>query len=87
MPRRIYYFPLDENLEERSPALPIDLLPDGTADVSKLPPELQDRLSTFGVQDPTHTMTVFPKDGELFLDSLLELNDLYRRFRSGPEPR
>jgi hypothetical protein len=87
MPRRVYYFPLDEKLQERFPALPIELLPDGTADVSKLPPELQDQLLTFGVQDPTHTITVYPKDGELFLDSLLESNDLYRRFRSDPESR
>lgn len=84
MPTRISYIPLDNDLREQAPAIPIDLLPDGTADLSNLPSALQNQLTMFGVQNATHTGSLFPRDGEAFLEALLEWNDLYQRFREEP---
>ena len=77
----IYYIPLDEEFRESGQPVPITLLVDHTADITRLPKKLQEQLTLFGVPDPTHTNMLFPKDGETFLEALLDSSNLYRRFR------
>lgn len=84
---RVYFFPLDDKLNETLPVIPVELRPDGSADITKLPAELQDRLNTFGISDPTRIATLYPKDGEAFLEALVESSNLYFRFRHEPETR
>lgn len=87
MPQCIYYIPLDTELNEAGPPIPITLNADGTADVSKLPQNLQERLSVFGIPNSTHTNSLFPKDGESFLECLPDISNLYMRFREHSESR
>jgi hypothetical protein len=85
MPDVIYYFPVDEHLNEGE-AVPIRLLPDGSADLSGLPQALRDNLETFGVNDPVTRKQVRHTDGARFLDALLNRGGPYLHVRSTPEP-
>ena len=87
MPQIVYFFPLDAELNESGESIPVSLRSDGTADISKLPQDVQDRLTTFGLPDPTHATMLHPKDGEAFLEALIDASNLYWRFRERPEPR
>lgn len=87
MSSTIYYFPLDEEQKETLPPVTIVLKEDGSADLSKLPKDVRDHLEIFGVPNITHMDTVYAKDGELFLATLLASDNTYWRFRQSPEPR
>ncbi len=83
----IYYIPLDEMLNEIEPVVGIQLDTNGVADISELPKKIADRLTYFGVLDPTHTKVFFPKEGEAFLEALCNSSSLYERFREDPTIR
>ncbi|MFZ2803868.1 MAG: hypothetical protein WA001_01460 [Patescibacteria group bacterium] len=82
MTDKIYYFPMDADGNETGKAILIDLNQDGSANVSRLPEELRERLETFGVPDALHQTLLLPKDGSRFLDALLRTANGYTRFRS-----
>ena len=79
----IYYFPIDATGKETGEAIPVTLDANGVADISKLPPDIQDVALT-SAQDITHTMALGPKDGARFLNALLRMTNGYIRFRSEP---
>lgn len=85
--KTIYYFPIDGDGNEIGDLIPVMLSANGTADLSRLPAELRSTLESFGVPDALHRNAVFPKDGERFLERLIEESNGYRRFRSTPEKR
>jgi len=86
MAPRIYYFPTDDSGNEVGSPVTVELKADGTADLSGLPPKLREHLEVFGVADELHQGRLFARDGESFLEALLEATDFYWRFRSTPEP-
>lgn len=77
---KIYYIPLGPNGKEQTPCV-ISIKPDGVADLSRLPKDIQEHLLTFGTPDPLHQNELYPEDGELFLLSLLKNATPYLRFR------
>lgn len=79
----VYYFPIDASGVEVGDPILIDLNPDGSANLSRLPPAIRSHLETFGVRNALlNRLTA--KDGEAFLRSLLEATNGYIRFRSSP---
>lgn len=80
----IYYFPTDTTGREVE-ARKITLLSDGKADISELPPDMQDHVSTFGVLDESRTVNLFPEDGEAFLEALLATRNSNWHFRQTPD--
>ncbi len=85
--KTMYYFPIDGDGNEIGEPIPVTLAADGSADLSRLPTELRKALEAFGVPDALHRDAIFPKDGERFLERLIEESNGYRRFRSTPEKR
>ncbi len=83
--KQIFYFPFDAKTFTEGEPVPVTLKEDGSADLSQLPPELQDHLSNFGVRDPLHRSSISPKDGHLFLAMLLENSGRAFVFRASPE--
>lgn len=83
--KQIFYFPFDAKTFTEGEPIPVTLKEDGSADLSQLPPKLQDHLSNFGVRDPFHKTHIFPKDGPLFLAVLLENPGRAFVFRASPE--
>jgi hypothetical protein len=82
---QIYYFPIDREGRETGIALPIQLKPNGSADISQLPSDLQNTLNAFGVPNNLRSI-VFPRDGKRFLEALLHQTNGYRRFRQTSTP-
>jgi len=80
----IYYFPLKENGREDN-AVPITLLPDGTADTSQLPDKIRNHLISFGIPNEIKSEAVFPEAGRAFLEALLAATNQKMRFRTTPE--
>lgn len=79
---QVYFFPLDGQGKETGEALPVTLNEQGEADLSRLPADIRETLEFFGVQDRTHTFSLFPKDGGRFLEALLHSGNPYFRFRT-----
>lgn len=88
LPTAVYYFPLNQEMEEGSP-IEVSLVErEGrlVADLSKLPEALRRTLETRGAPDALHRGSVLPTDGPAFLAALLRESNAYRRFRSSPAP-
>lgn len=79
----VYYFPIDANGLEVGEPVRVDLNPDGSANLSRLPLTMRSHLEKFGVRNALLNR-VTPKDGEAFLQSLLEMTNGYVRFRASP---
>jgi hypothetical protein len=79
----VYYFPIDAQGNEVGEPMPIGLLPDGSADLSKLPTDIKMSLAS-GVTDELKLGRVLPKNGPRFLSALLYASNGYSRFRSNP---
>jgi len=69
----VYYIPVDGRGNElRGDARVISLLPNGHADLSKLPDDRRETLETLGVPYRRGSrMITFPKHGSLFLEALV----------------
>jgi hypothetical protein len=78
---RVYYFPVDAVGDEGVP-LEVSLLPDGAADLSRLPERLHAFLADQGMKVPGEPEVWFPKDGARFLQALVDGSNPYRRFRA-----
>jgi len=79
----VYYFPIDAEGTEREP-MAIGLNADGSADLSRLPLEDQQRLNRF-VRDE-FSVPVSVENGKDFLRALItRTNQAYYRFRVSPE--
>ncbi len=81
-----YYIPLNKDFTDGTPVL-IDLNSDGSANLSRLPTDLKQTFEAMGFPDIFHRTEIFPKDGELFIGSLLESRNPYLRFRASPKER
>jgi hypothetical protein len=77
----VYYFPVDHEGNEVGSPIQIGLNADGSADLSKLPPDLRSKLER-GTSDDLRMGVISPKDGERFLRALLETTNGYMRFRT-----
>jgi hypothetical protein len=84
--QKIYFFQIDSAGHESNP-VEIGLAPDGSADLSQLPPKVGDHLRTFGVRNFTHSGQVTFKDGSYFLECLLATDNPNWRFRSTPDKK
>lgn len=78
---QLYYVPIDNDGNEKGAPILVSLNPDGSADLSRLPADLQSTLTTFGTPNELRTKTMMPKDGSAFLEALFETQGPYRRFR------
>ncbi len=79
---KIYYFPT-KNGHELEP-IEVALDENGTANLSKLPDDLQDHLSSFGIINAIHTGQVMPNEGKIFLECLLLASNPKMIFREYP---
>jgi hypothetical protein len=84
---RVYFFPQKPDGEETGDAIPIELTPEQTADLSKLPEDSRRFLSTCGLPDEMHQGFVRPEEGERYLRALLRSTNPLMRFRSSPGSR
>lgn len=82
---KIFFFVLDENGRETK-AVEIALDANGVADISNLPENTKKHLEDFGIINITRTQIHHPKDGELFLQALLDASNQKWHFRLTPEP-
>lgn len=78
---RIYYFPIDAQGNESEEPVPVDLNPDGSANLTQLPHELRKSLEGFGAPNSLGTGMVSAKEGSAFLRALVSRVDPYTRFR------
>ena len=75
----INYYPIDTDGNSLDPIL-VDLNPDGSANLSRLPESMRQDLLFFGAPDQVHRGRVSAKDGRAFLQALLDSAGAYRRF-------
>jgi hypothetical protein len=80
-----YYIPLRDDFKEGDPIL-VDLNPDGSANLSRLPEDIRKELEDFGYPNPLHTKDLMPSDGIPFINALLESTNPYFRFRKTRDP-
>lgn len=84
--QKIYFFQADGTGHESDP-VEIGLAPDGSADLSRLPPEVGGHLRAFGVRNLSHSGQATFKDGPYFLECLLAIGNPGWRFRSTPDKK
>ena len=82
--KTVYYFPLDQNDREQEP-VPITILPNGEADISKLPNKIQNHFQSFGIPNEIKSAAVFPETGQIFIEALLASSNQKMHFRSTPK--
>ena len=79
----IYYFPIDAHGNEVGEPIPVDINPDGSANLSRLPKEVREHFEGFGITN-TWGKRILPTQGTSFLHTLLYEADPYIRFRKEP---
>lgn len=77
--RTLIYSELDDNLREAS-AHTITLAVDGSVDLSQMPKRFQESWTRHGLSSDTNQL-VFPKDGDAFLNTLLQRANAYFRIK------
>lgn len=87
--RTVYYHPVSADGEPSGADVPVSLNPDGSADISGLPLDIQGRLNAFGVPDMLRINSLFPKDGRKFMVALARNSNGYANFsyRSSGTPK
>lgn len=78
---QVYYFPVNADGSETGEAILVDLNPDGSANLARLPAEVRTRLE-LGVPNELRLGTVTPQNGQAFLLALLQSTNGYTRFRA-----
>jgi len=77
----VYFSPVDADGKESGLSYPIPLVENRVL-LDKLPEDIRETLEAFGAPDETKTQRIFPKEGERFLQALLNMTGQYYRFRS-----
>jgi len=84
MLKQVFYIHIDAKGDEIGAPILISVDKQGLADLSQLDPDTKDTLTEFGAPGIHPGTRVFPKDGEAFLQGLLNMSGQTYRFRLKP---